>query len=118
MKTAIIAHNRLTTSCTPVNQRPGLGQIGRLLALGVVLFAAMNVRAASGTWTNAPVDNTWANINNWVGKAALGALNQIGNSINNDVATFNSAIFGGIGGVSNPIKPDDATTNNDRGRTL
>lgn len=118
MKTVNIAQTRSTISCVPAKPRQGFRQIGRLLMLGAGLFAAMNVRAASGTWTNAPVDNTWANTNNWVGLAAPGALNQTGNSINNDVATFNSPIFGGIGGVSNPIKPDDATINNDRSRTL
>ena len=75
--------------------------------------------AASQTWTNAPVDQNWANTNNWVGLAVPGALNQTGNSVNNDTATFNTPIPGSnIGGAALPIIPDDATINGDRSRTL
>ena len=81
--------------------------------LGVSLAAAVvpgQLRAANQTWTNAPVDNTWANVNNWIGKATPGDINATaGNSVNNDVATFNSPTVGGIGSASNPILPDDAT---------
>src|ERR1035437_130229 len=68
------------------------------------LTATLKVQAASQTWTNAPVDNTWANTNNWVGKAVPGALNS---STTADIATFTNALpFSGIGGAGNPITND------------
>ena len=68
------------------------------------LTATLKVQAASQTWTNAPVDNTWANTNNWVGKAVPGALNS---STTADVATFTNALpISGIGGAGNPITND------------
>ncbi|HEU5396208.1 MAG TPA: autotransporter-associated beta strand repeat-containing protein, partial [Verrucomicrobiae bacterium] len=89
-----------------------------IAVMAVMLFGSISVQAASQTWTNAPVDATWTNVNNWVAKAVPGALNQTGNSVNNDVATFNSPIFGTIGGAADPIVPDDATILNDRSRTV
>jgi autotransporter-associated beta strand protein len=77
------------------------------------LIAAVNVPAASQTWTNAPVNSNWSNTNNWVGLAMPGAINMTGNSVNNDVATFNTTIPGsGIGGVTLPITTPNATSTN------
>ncbi|HEX7470612.1 MAG TPA: hypothetical protein VF437_07770, partial [Verrucomicrobiae bacterium] len=48
------------------------------------LFAALNVKAASQTWTNAPVSTAWTNVLNWVGKAVPGDVDQTSaNSVNN-----------------------------------
>jgi fibronectin-binding autotransporter adhesin len=66
--------------------------------------------AASQTWTNAPTTPNWNTAANWNGNAVPGAVNITGNNVNNDVATFNTPLFGGIGGESNPILTDDATT--------
>ena len=118
MKTSNIAQTWSKKTSLPSHQPVGLQRLGWLLTFGVGLFAAASVQAASDTWTNAPVDNTWVNTNNWVGHVVPGALNQTGNSVNNDVATFNSPIFGTIGEAANPIMPDDATINNDRSRSL
>ncbi len=118
MKTSNIAQTWSKKTSVPSNQPVGLKRLGWLLLCAAGLFGAASVQAASQTWTNAPADSNWANTNNWVGRAVPGALNQTGNSVNNDVATFNSPIFGTIGGAANPIKPDDATINNDRSRTL
>jgi hypothetical protein len=59
------------------------------LATIIGLFAALNVQAASQTWTNAPVDNTWTNINNWVARAFPGAVNSTTTA---DIATFNAPL--------------------------
>jgi len=83
------------------------------------LTAALQVQAASQTWTNAPVSGSWSNILNWVGKAVPGDVNNTtANTVNADVATFNSPIVGGIGSAANPIVPDDATVNNGRSRRI
>lgn len=83
--------------------------LGALLAAGG-LMAPQQTRAASQTWSNAPVDNTWTNVNNWVGKAVPGDVNiNSANTVNGDTATFNAPLLGGIGGAGNPILPDDAT---------
>jgi fibronectin-binding autotransporter adhesin len=84
------------------------------------LSAAFKAQAASQTWTNAPVDANWSNTNNWVGKAAPGLINQTNtaSTTSADIATFNSPIFGTIGGASNPILTDDATIQNSRGRFI
>ncbi|HSU55315.1 MAG TPA: autotransporter-associated beta strand repeat-containing protein, partial [Candidatus Dormibacteraeota bacterium] len=84
------------------------GLISGLLSLG----ATQNASAANQTWTNSPVDGTWSNTNNWVARAVPGAVNLTGNSVNNDVATFNSPIASGIGSGANPILTDNATTIN------
>ncbi|HEU5396543.1 MAG TPA: autotransporter-associated beta strand repeat-containing protein, partial [Verrucomicrobiae bacterium] len=81
-----------------------------------VALSAVTARAASQTWTNAPVSQIWTNAGNWVGQAYPGAQSQTGNSINNDLATFNTPIpLSGIGGASAPImipgSPVITTTN-------
>jgi fibronectin-binding autotransporter adhesin len=94
------------------------GFSGATVLLGVLL-GAQQIHAANQTWTNAPVDNTWNNVNNWVGKAAPGDVNIVtANTVNNDVATFNSPIFNGIGGAANPILPDDGTLAGGRSRRI
>src|ERR1051325_10646768 len=78
----------------------------------VVSFAAWRSFGASQIWTNTPVDATWVNTNNWVARAIPGAVNLTGNSVNNDIATFNSPTASGIGSAANPIVTDTATTIN------
>src|SRR6266498_2384768 len=78
-----------------------------LLSLAFLLTPQLGL-AANQTWTNAPVDANWNNTNNWIGRALPGGLNMTGNTVNNDVATFNSPIVSGIGGAANPILTDDA----------
>ncbi len=96
-----------------------LHRIWRLLFLVTGLCGAIGAQAASQAWTNAPVDSTWTNILNWTAQAVPGALNQTGNSVNNDVATFSNAIpVSLIGSASNPILTDNGTINNDRARAL
>jgi autotransporter-associated beta strand protein len=71
------------------------------LSILAALTTATSSFAASQTWTNAPVDNSWTNGANWVGKAVPGASNT---TTSTDVATFNTPIPGsGIGGAGNPI---------------
>src|SRR5579859_4464161 len=77
-------------------------------SVGLIIGSAMatfNCQAASQTWTNAPVDNTWTNIGNWVNRAVPGVYENAGNAVQNaDVATFNTAIpVSGIGNAANPI---------------
>ncbi|MBW8863641.1 MAG: hypothetical protein JF609_01720, partial [Verrucomicrobia bacterium] len=87
--------------------------------MAVPLVVAPCAFAASQTWTNAPVDATWGNTNNWVGKAVPGANNSTGNGANGDVVTFNAPLpISGIGGAGNPIQPDDATLPGDRSRAV
>lgn len=81
-------------------------------------LGAADLFAANQTWTNAPVDSTWLNTNNWVARAIPGVTNLTGNSVNNDVVTFNSPTASGIGGAANPILTDDATIANDRSRQI
>lgn len=90
---------------------------GRLAAL-LAVAAVPSAFAASQTWTNAPQNGLWNNTNNWIARALPGALNSTGNGNNNDTATFNSPLFGGIGGAGNPIVPDDATTLGARARSV
>lgn len=70
-------------------------------AILAVACCAPSLFAASQTWTNAPVSSAWTNINNWVGRAVPGLTPQT--AANADVATFNAALVGGIGGAGNPI---------------
>lgn len=79
------------------------------LVASLVLWATPAAFAASQTWTNAPVSSAWNNTNNWNARAVPGAVNITANNVNNDVATFNSPLVGGIGGEGNPIITDDAT---------
>jgi autotransporter-associated beta strand protein len=81
-------------------------------------LSANTIFAAGQTWTNAPVDATWLNTNNWISRAIPGGLNLTGNSVNNDVATFNSPTVSGIGSAANPILTDDATIAGDRSRQI
>src|SRR6266536_551279 len=62
------------------------------LALAALAFLSTSQRgvAANQTWTNAPVNATWNNTNNWIARAIPGGINMNGNTVNNDVATFNS----------------------------
>src|SRR4051812_37253002 len=94
--------------------------ITRLLLPVICLFLAgvSSVQAASQTWSNAPINANWNVTNNWIGQALPGALNLTGNTVNNDVATFNTPIAGTIGSAANPILIDDATIVNDRSRQL
>lgn len=95
-----------------------LRKVSRNLAALLALVSAPAAFAASQTWTNAPVNGNWNNTNNWVARAIPGALNSTGNGNNNDTATFNSPLVGGIGGAGNPIVPDDATTLGARARSI
>ena len=95
----------------------------RTLLFAVAMVAAFlvprQVHAANQIWTNAPVDATWQNVNNWVGKAVPGDINAItANTVNNDIATFNAPIAGGIGGVANPIITDDGSVPGGRSRRI
>lgn len=102
----------------------GFSHLAKRLPLFVVamlaaLVAPQQIHAANQIWTNAPVDNSWANTNNWVGRAVPGDINATANNtVNNDVATFNSPLAGGIGGAANPILPDDATVIGGRSRRI
>ena len=82
------------------------------------LAASSNVRAASSTWTNAPVNGAWANILNWNSKLIPGVTNSTGNGANGDTAFFTNALSGGIGGITIPIAPDDGTINGARSRSI
>lgn len=86
----------------------------------VALFAGgISAKAANQTWTNTPVDNTWTNVNNWVGLAMPGAINMTGNTVNVDLATFNTPIpASGYGGVAHPIVTPDTTVVADRSLQL
>lgn len=95
-----------------------------MLLLGAILAlvgGAITARAASQTWTNAPVNQYWTNILNWNGGAFPGSINgtpNTGNNIDNDVATFNTPIpVSGIGGATSPILIADST-NGSRGLEL
>jgi autotransporter-associated beta strand protein len=84
-----------------------------LIATSALLLGGISAQAASQTWTNAPVDQTWLNTNNWVGQHFPGAINNVSPAVNSDVATFNTPIPGStIGGAAAPIKIGDATTLN------
>lgn len=100
------------------NTTQTIRKVTRRLAALLALVAAPSAFAASQTWTNAPADSNWANTNNWVTRAIPGGINLTGNTLNNDVATFNSPLFGGIGGAGNPVLIDDATVAAARSRHL
>src|SRR5690349_6222402 len=89
-----------------------------ILVICLFFAGVRSAQAASQTWSNAPTSSAWATAANWNANAVPGALNQTGNSVNNDVATFNTPLAGGtIGGAGNPILTDDATTIGTRSRT-
>ncbi len=90
-----------------------------LVAVIAAALATPSAFAASQTWSNAPTDVNWTTAANWVGNAVPGGLNQTGNTVQNDVATFNTPIPGsGIGGAANPVLTDDATVLNTRSRQI
>ena len=80
----------------------------RVAAL-LVAIAAPSAFAASQTWSNAPSNALWIGSSNWIANAVPGGINLTANTLNNDLATFNSPLSGGIGGAGNPILIDDAT---------
>jgi autotransporter-associated beta strand protein len=81
-----------------------------LLFVGV-LAVPQCVRAANQTWSATPASAAWQISANWAGGAAPGDIsNNVANTVNGDIATFNTPLSGGIGGAANPIVPDDATT--------
>ncbi|MES2920672.1 MAG: autotransporter-associated beta strand repeat-containing protein [Verrucomicrobiota bacterium] len=75
-----------------------------LITVACSVLAANSASAASQTWDgDSGVDASWATITNWVGGAAPGSIT----TTSNDVATFNSALFGGnVGGAANPVVVD------------
>ena len=90
-------------------------------AVGILacVLATPTVFAASQTWTNAPVSQSWTNVLNWAGQAVPGGINMTGNTVNGDIATFNSPVpVSGVGGVTAPVLVDDATTTGDRSRQV
>ena len=64
--------------------------------------------AANTSWVASPTDANWATGANWaIGTAPGTAAGGYSNATRNaDVATFNQALSGGIGGSSNPIVID------------
>src|SRR5450756_2987798 len=83
------------------------------------LTAALQVQAASGTWTNAPASGAWTNVLNWIGGTVPGTINNTGN---NGVDSTSIALFTNpsttYGGAANPVSPDDATIANGKARML
>ena len=71
--------------------------------LVMCLCASHLASAASQIWSATPTDSTWATTTNWAAVAVPGLATG---AITNDVATFNAALSGGIGGSANPITPD------------
>jgi autotransporter-associated beta strand protein len=73
-----------------------------------LLLAGPSARAASQTWTNAPVSQIWTNTANWAGGAYPGVVDLSNNTTVADIATFNTPIpISGIGGASLPIITTD-----------
>jgi fibronectin-binding autotransporter adhesin len=74
-----------------------------LITVACSVLAANFASAASQTWDgDSGIDAGWATATNWVGGAVPGAAGT-----NNDVATFNSALFGGtVGGAASPVVID------------
>ena len=89
----------------------------RVAAL-LAAIAAPSAFAASQIWSNAPSNALWIGSSNWIANAVPGGINLTANTLNNDVATFNSPLAGGIGGAANPILTDDATVAAARSRHL
>lgn len=69
------------------------------------LCAATSGHAANETWSATPTDANWATTNNWVAVAVPGETYVAGNTVNNDIATFDSAITT-FGGSLNPVLVD------------
>jgi fibronectin-binding autotransporter adhesin len=97
--------NQIAFRFTPPMNAAKLPQRFAPAALALLLGAG-SAFAASQTWTNAPVDSTWTNINNWIGRAVPGNVNPAAGGLSGDTATFNTALSGGIGGAANPIAND------------
>lgn len=73
----------------------------------ISLCASPFASALNQTWVAAPTDALWPTAANWSGAAAPGAIYVTGNTVNPDVATFNSAIpVSTIGGSASPIQVD------------
>jgi fibronectin-binding autotransporter adhesin len=119
MKTPNPTQPRLQKHSVSANPPCAFNHLRLYLLLAAGLLGAVGAQAASQTWTNAPVDATWTNINNWVARAVPGQVNNIANNgTDNSIATNNTPIFSGIGGAGNPIIIDDATVANGKGRML
>src|SRR3974390_2432671 len=113
MKTRAVVITRSSVN-QPLNHGSKLLCSGLLAALTAVTSAF----AANQTWTNTPVSGAWQNTNNWVARGVPGATNLAGNTVQNDIATFNTPIPGsGFGGAASPILTDDCTFTN-RSRQL
>jgi fibronectin-binding autotransporter adhesin len=78
------------------------------LAASLMISGVLPASAASATWATTPADNTWANGANWGGSAPGNTTS--GATSTSDVATFQTAISGGIGGSGNPIVIDSGRT--------
>lgn len=110
------------TSLTSSVSSPWLSPVRTfLLALvGIIgLAACLDVHAANGTWTNAPVSGEWTNVLNWNALVVPGTVN---NTANNGVdagsiATFTNPVTT-YGTVANPIIPDDGTIVNGKARMM
>lgn len=77
------------------------------LTIAVCLTGAAN--AASQAWRAVPTDATWAGTSNWGATGTVtppGIFPTANNTNTADVATFNAALSGGIGGSGNPIVID------------
>lgn len=86
-----------------LTSRPSFGRVAVLLLAAAILAPA--ARAASQTWAASPTDANWSNSSNW-GAAGAVAPGTATGATTNDVATFNSALSGGIGGSGTPIVID------------
>ena len=84
-------------------RRRALVLVGSIETLVAVLAFNSTAFAASQTWKAAPTDANWVTVGNWSGGAAPGLSTG---ALTNDVATFNTALSGGIGGSGNPIVLD------------
>lgn len=71
-----------------------------LISAGVVI-TGQSAQAATGSWTGS-TDANWGTATNWTASPAPGNLT----GLNTEVATFNAALNGTIGGASNPIVID------------
>jgi autotransporter-associated beta strand protein len=70
-------------------------------AVAVVGLSAL-APGASTTWKSTPTDANWLTATNWASGSAPGVTS----GTTNDVATFNTALSGTIGGATNPITID------------
>lgn len=78
-------------------------KFANLLAASTVFISLSDfASAASTSWKAAPTDASWVTATNWASGAAPGSTTA--NST--DVATFNAALSGTIGGSTNPIVID------------